>query len=47
MSNEKSDKRTRYQEIFGLAYFIDKECVDNHNDYDDDLVHDIIKTAVQ
>ena len=29
------------------AYFIDKECVGNHNGYDDDLVHDIIKTVVQ
>ena len=47
MSNERSDKRNEVLRDFQLAYFIDKECVDNHNDYDDDLVHDIIKTAVQ
>lgn len=45
-SNEKFDKQSKALRAFVFAYFIEKECVDNHNDYDDDLVHDIIKTVV-
>lgn len=43
MSNEKSDKRNKALKIFRLVYFIDKECIDNHNDYDNDLTYGIIK----
>ena len=35
-SNEKSDKRNKALRAFVFAYFIEKEWVDNPNDYKDD-----------
>ena len=47
MGNERSDKRNKALRDFRAAYFMDKECVGNHNDYINDLIYDIIKMVVQ